>query len=504
MSLSTPTESSPRPPGRPRRSHAVLPLAAIAQFMVTLDVSIINVALPEMRHALHMSVTGQQWVINAYTLTFAGFLMLGGRAADLFGRRRLFMIGLSVFTLFSMLGGLAQTGPELIAARAAQGIGGAILAPASLSLLTATFTEHHARRRALGIWSATAASGAAGGLLLGGILTDVLDWRWVLFVNVPVGIALLFIAWARLSEPVTQTTRSRLDVAGGIAVTAGIATLVYGIVGTNTHPWGSVHTIAILSAAVVILLLFLLIETRIASSPIVPLATFRRRSLSMANLLATSVGATIFGSYFFISLFLQQVKHYSPLQTGVAFLPIGLATLAAALCASRLVHRIGVRRQLVLAPVLTAGAVLWLSHLTSHSTYFGGLFAPLVLAGAGFGLTFVPMTIAATVGVPHSEAGLASGLINMSRQFGGALGLAAVATIAFSVAHAGLAHHDRLTVALAHGYTRAFLILGAVSASGALCGLLLGTGVGAPASARETRDIRGGRVLHEAEAVPAK
>jgi MFS family permease len=252
--------------------------------------------------------------------------MLGGRAADLFGRRRIFLAGLASFTVFSLLGGLAQTSGELIAARAAQGIGGAILAPATLSLLTATFTEHHDRRRALGVWSATAASGAAGGLLLGGVLTGLLGWRWVLFVNVPIGAALIAGALLWLTESTGQLRSRRLDVAGAATLTGGMAILVYGIVSADTHPWGSAHTIATLAAGAAVLILFLLIEARFAPSPIVPLRTFRRRSLSVANALSTIVGLVVFGNYFFLSLHLQEVKHYSPLRAGLAFLPIGLAT----------------------------------------------------------------------------------------------------------------------------------------------------------------------------------
>jgi EmrB/QacA subfamily drug resistance transporter len=463
-----------------RSGGGVLTVASVTQFMVVLDVTIINVALPQMRAALHMSTNGQQWVVNAYALSFAGFLMLGGRAADLFGRKRVFLIGLAAFTLFSFLGGLAHTAGELIAARAAQGVGGAILAPASLSLLTATFTEPHERRRALGVWSATAGSGAAGGLVAGGVLTDLLGWRWVLFVNVPVGIALFAVALLSLPESTGQSERRALDLAGAVTVTAGMAALVYGIVGTDSHPWGSARTLGTIGAGLLILAVFVGIEARGASNPIVPLGTFRRRSLSVANVLATTVGAVVFSTYFFVSLYLQQVKHYSPLQAGLAFLPIGLFTLAGALLASRLVRRIGIRRQLVLGPLLGAGATFAMSAITPGSGYATALLIPLLVAGLGIGLTFVPMTMAATMGVPPHEAGLASGLINTSRQLGGALGLAALTTISATAAKTRLAHGGTVAAALTHGYGHALLIVGFVSLAGALSALFLGDSVQLP------------------------
>src|SRR3984957_11096721 len=268
----------------------VLTICAVAQFMVVLDVTIVNVALPKMRDALGLSITGQQWVVNAYTLTFAGFLMLGGRAADLFGRRRVFMLGLSLFTGASLLGGLAQDGAWLIAARAAQGIGGAILAPTSLTILTSTFTDMTERRRAIGVWSATAASGSAAGVLAGGILTDLLNWRWVLFVNVPIGLVMLVAAQRVLPESRAQGPRVRLDVEGAFTITAGLALFVYGIVGTDTHAWGSTQTVLALLGGVAFLVAAIFIEARVADEPLVPLDIFRRRSLSAANGIAVTIG----------------------------------------------------------------------------------------------------------------------------------------------------------------------------------------------------------------------
>jgi EmrB/QacA subfamily drug resistance transporter len=457
---------------------AVLAVCCAAQFMVVLDVSIVNVALPKMRADLDLSGAGQQWIINAYTLTFAGFLLLGGRAADLFGRRRVFILGLALFTFCSLLGGLAQDGALLIAARAVQGIGGAILAPATLSLITTTFTDPAARRKALGAWSATAASGAAAGVLTGGILTDLLNWRWVLFVNVPIGAVLIAAAAVSLVESKAET-RPRLDIAGAITVTAGLALLVYGIVSTDTHSWGSASTVVTLLGGAVLLTAFVVIESRIATHPLVPLEVFRRRSISAANGIAVTIGASLFGLYFFLSLFLQQVNGYSPLKTGLAFLPAALSTMGGALVGTRLVARIGARRQLVLGPLLAAIGLLWLSGLSAGDSYLTHVFGPLVLAGVGLGLSFVPMTIAATADVPVHQAGLASGLINTTRQMGGAVGLAVMATVAAGASSA------------ASGYDRAFAMSAVVLAVGAALALVL------PGVPKPERHITSGQEIAE-------
>ena len=445
---------------------AVLAICCAAQFMVVLDVAIVNVALPQMRESLGLSVAGEQWVVNAYTLTFAGFLMLGGRAADLFGRRRIFIIGLTVFTVCSLIGGLAQSGAWLITARAAQGIGGAILAPATLSILVTTFTDPGERRRALGAWSATAASGAAIGVLAGGVLTSLLDWRWVLFVNVPIGIVLLGGAWVALPRGGQRGQRKTLDLTGAITVTAGLAVLVYGIVSTDVHPWGSAQTIVSLAIGLALLAVFFVTEARFAKDPLIPLSIFKRRSLSVANGIAVTIGSAIFGTYFFLSLFLQNVDGYSALRAGLAFLPVGLCTLAGALIASRIVQFVGARNQLMLGLGLAAVGLLWLSRVGAGDPYMVHVLGPMILIGFGLGLSFVPMTLSATAGVPVHEAGLASGLINTTRQVGGALGLAIMATVASSIAaNHGLGRHS-VDAALTTGYQAAFAIAG--------CGLIVG------------------------------
>ncbi len=474
----------------------VLALCAVAQFMVVLDVSIVNVALPQMRHDLGLSITTQQWVVNAYTLTFAGFLMLGGRAADFFGPRRVFLVGLSLFTAASLIGGLAQSGTWLIAARAAQGLGGAVLAPTSLSLLTSTFTDVSERRRAMGIWSATAASGAAAGVLAGGVLTDLFDWRWVLFVNVPIGLVMLVTSPRVLTESRIPETRSRLDVEGAFMITAGLALFVYGIVGTDTHAWGSTQTVMALAGGIAFLAAALVVEARVAKNPLVPLAIFRRRSLCAANAIAMAVGAALFGMYFFVSLYLQEALSFSPLRTGLAILPAGLMTLAGALAAPRLVARLGARRQLMVGPVLAAAGLLWMSFLSYGAGYWAHMLVPLVLFGLGIGTTFVPMTLAATAGVPPKEAGLASGLINTSRQIGGALGLAVLATLASDATRDQQASGIHLVrIALTTGYDRAFFVAGLLLLAGAGLAALIRSNapVGVSSSAASATPEKTGR-----------
>lgn len=394
--------------------------------------------------------------------------MLGGRAADLFGRRRVFLFGLGLFTLCSLVGGLSQDGTWLVAARAAQGLGGA----ATLTLLTSRYAEPQARRRALGAWSATAASGAAVGVLLGGILTQYFDWRWVLFVNVPIGVVLIAASlMALVASDDEHPRRRRLDLPGALTITGGLAAMVYGIVDTDAHSWGSLSTIVPLAVGVLLLLGFVAIEVWGADDPLVDLAVFRRRSLSVANGIAVTLGAALFGMYFFLSLYLQEVAGYDPLRGGLAFVPAGLATFAAALVGTRLVARIGPRRQLILGPLVGAIGMFWISALSLGDGYTAHILGPLVLVGAGLGLSFVPMTIAATHGVPPDQAGLASGLINTTRQMGGAVGLAVMATVAAGAS----AHVGRLALpgALTRGYDLAFLISACALVFGAGLALLL-------------------------------
>ncbi|MEU5566921.1 MFS transporter [Micromonospora musae] len=441
---------------------AVLIIAAVAQFMVIVDTTIVNVALPEMEQGLGLSVVGQQWVVNAYILAFGGFLLLGGRMADLFGRRRVFLLGLAVFTLASLAGGFAQNGGMLIGARVVQGLGAAVLAPATLTLVTTTYTEARARSTALTVWAITASSGGVAGVLLGGVLTSALDWRWVLFVNVPIGVALFAASVRYLSgtRASVQGWRS-LDLPGAITVTGGLAILTYAIVSTDTHAWTSAYTMVGLAVGVLLIAAFLLIEAR-SSRPLVPLRIFASRTLNAANLVAVIIGITATSYFFFVSLYLQQVNDYSALRGGLAMAPASAATAIASILSGRLMARLGSRVLLVAGAVLAAGGMLWMAQLSAGDGYATHILPPTVLTMFGTGLTFVPMATLATQDVARQDAGLASGLLNASRQIGGALGLAALVTITaarsedFARSNPGSAVPQALT----EGYDLGFTIAG--------------------------------------------
>ncbi len=436
---------------------AVLAVACVGQFMVILDVSVMNVALPSIRTELGFSATGLQWVVNAYTLTFAGFMLLGGRAADLYGRKRVFMLGLGIFTVASLFGGLAQDKAMLVAARAAQGLGGAILAPATLTILTTYFREPRARARALGIWSAVAAGGGAAGALLGGLLTEV-SWRWVLFINIPVGVAGLIAARVVLTESRDEGRGRSLDVWGAVTVTAALVTLVYGIVRTEGAPWSSPATIGTFVLAAALFGVFLLIETRVATTPLVPLGLFRSRSVTGANVVIFLLAAAMFSMWYFLTLYMQTVLGYSPLQAGLAFVPQTLTIVVGAQISSRLVTRIGPRPLLIVAPLIAAVGMIWLSQITPDSTFVPDLLWPGVLITLGLGLAFTPVTFAATSGVPIEQGGLASGLVNTTRQVGGSIGLAALATVAADRTAAALVNGSSSASALTAGFARAFSV----------------------------------------------
>lgn len=450
----------------------MLTLACVAQFMVLLDVSIVNVALPAIKHSLGFSQSELQWVLNAYTLTFAGFLLLGGRTADLFGRRRIFLLGLSVFTLASLLGGLAQTQSMLIAARAAQGLGGAILSPATLTILTTTFREPKARARAMGMWSAVAGAGGAAGALLGGILTEELSWRWILFINLPIGIVTFVVARAFLQESRAEGERQPLDVPGAILVTGGLTALIFGVVRTTSVGWGSWETLVALGVAAALIAWFLAHEGHVATSPLMRLEMFKRRSIWTANLVMFLLSGALFAMWFFVSLYLQLVRGYSPLKTGFAFVPQTLAIMIGAQVSSRLVLRLGPRPLLVAGGLFSAVGLFLFSLLGVHTAYWTGFFGPSVLVTLGLGISFTPLAYAATAGVPRNEAGLASGLVNTSRQIGGAVGLAALATIATTKTH-DVVHAVSGVVGLTDGYTLAFRIGSAIALAAGLAALFV-------------------------------
>jgi EmrB/QacA subfamily drug resistance transporter len=449
--------------------RATLLLACLAQFMVILDVSVVNVALPSIRHALHFSEADLQWVVNAYTVTFAGFLLLGGRAADLLGRRRVFVSGLVLFALASLAGGIASSQDVLIAARAIQGLGGAVIAPASLSILTTTFAEGPARNRAVGIWGAMGGAGGAAGVLLGGVLTDLLSWRWILFINVPIGLLAAVAAQRMITESRNERGTRDFDLPGALAATIGLSLLVLGIVRTDQTGWGDGSTLLLVAAGIALLAAFVVIEGRFAKAPLMPLRIYRSRTLSAANVVVLLVGGSTFGMWFFISLYLQQVLGYSPIRAGLAFLPMTLCIVIGSTMASRIVARIGAKPLLVVGMASLTLGLAWFTQISPTGTYLSDMLFPSLLASMGMGLAFVPATISAVAGVAPAEAGLASGLVNTARLFGGALGLAILAAIASAQTKADLLHGGTTPhAALTSGFQLAFVVAAGFSLVGCL------------------------------------
>jgi EmrB/QacA subfamily drug resistance transporter len=450
---------------------ATLFLACLAQFMVILDVSVVNVALPSIRSGLHFSEQDLQWVVNAYTVTFAGFLLLGGRAADLIGRRRVFVSGLVLFAVASLAGGLADSQLTLIIARAVQGLGGAVIAPASLSILTSTFEEGPARNRAVGIWGAMGGIGGAAGVLLGGVLSDVLNCRWILFINVPIGILAALATQRFVAEGRSAERTQSFDLTGAVTATLGLSVLVLGIVRTDVTGWGAPSTLGLLVAGLVLLAAFVGIEGRFARHPLMPLRIYASRTLSSANLVVLLLGGATFGMWFFLSLYLQQVLGYSPLKAGFSFLPMTLCIVGGSVFASRMVSRIGVKTLLVLGMIAETAGLLMFTGLADNGSYLGDVLAASLLSAIGIGLSFVPATIAAVSGVDRSEAGLASGLVNTSRLFGGALGLAILAAIAAAQTNSSVHQGQSAHAALTSGFDLAFVLAGAFAAVGGLIAL---------------------------------
>ncbi len=449
---------------RPRRLGLALLVISTAQLMVVLDATIVNIALPSMRRDLHFSLPNLEWVITAYALTFGGLLVFGGRTGDLFGRRRMFMVGIGLFAASSLLGGLATTQAWLIASRAAQGIGAAIASPTALSLVATTFPEGPPRNRAMGVYAAMSGAGSAVGLLLGGILVDVASWRWVLFVNVPIGALVLVLSPWVLAE--SETRAGRLDLPGAITVTGGMGLLVYGLTNAATHGWASTGTVAPLVVAGVLLLGFVAIETR-SPQPLMPLRIFANRDRSGAYAIMLAVGASLLAMFFFLTQYIQNILGFSPLEAGVAFLPLSFLIAGTAVGVSRLVSRIGPRVPMTVGPFLAAGGMFWLSRITASSGYLDVL-GPMLVLAVGMGLAFVPLTLVAVAGVRPGETGLASALLNTGQQIGGAVGIAVLGTIATTtiksqarrlvIAHHGLLTRHLIAVATTRGYTHAFFV----------------------------------------------
>jgi EmrB/QacA subfamily drug resistance transporter len=458
----------------PRAKNLALMLLAMTQFVIVIDASIVNVALPSIGAHLHFSRDNLSWVVNAYTLTFGGFLLLGGRLADLLGRRRMFMLGLVLFSLASLAGGLAQSEAWLIVARATQGLGAAIVSPAALSIITTTFAEGAERNRALGIWGAVAGAGGAAGVLLGGILTSGLSWRWVLFVNVPIGIAAAAFAPRLLVESHADDGTEGFDVPGAITVTAGLALLVYAVVEAVNVGWGSTATLLRLAGAGALLAAFIGIELR-QRHPLLPFSIFRLRTLRGADIVGLLIGMSLFSMFFFISLYMQDVLHFSPIKAGLSYLPLAVGIILSAGGASQLVTRVGFKPVLIAGMLLIAVGLLWFSRVRAPGgSYAADVLGPSLLAAVGLGFSFVPVTIAAVTGVKPHEAGLASGLINTSQQVGGALGLAILATVANSrtqsLLHAG---NHSTSIALTKGFDRAFLVGAGFAVVGAILASVL-------------------------------
>ena len=459
--------ASDGPAGRPH--HALLlAVCCLAQFMVILDVSIVNVALPSIHRSLGFTAPELQWVVNAYTITFAGFLMLSGRAADLFGGRRTFVMGLLLFSLASLVGGTAADRQVLVGARALQGLGGAVMAASSLAIITSSFAAGPERHRAIGLWGAMNGAGGAAGTLLGGIITQELSWRWVLLINLPIGVAGALIARAVILDRRHEPSARTFDLAGALAVTGGLLALVYGIVNAGAHGWGALQALGPIGLGLALLAGFVIIEARIAQAPLVPLRVFSNRLLRVSNLVVILFSAALFPMWYFCSLYLQEVLHFGPLDAGLAFLPMALTIMACATQAGALVGRFGAGPVLGLGLTLMAAGMALFGRMAVGGGYISGFMLPSLLVSTGIGLSVVPSTIAATATAAPREAGLASGLVNTSRQMGGALGLAILASLSvLYTSHLTSVDYRAPILALNDGFRLAFLIGAGFAAAGA-------------------------------------
>ena len=440
----------------------VLVLVCIAQFMVILDATIVNVALPSIQRGLHFSPTSLQWVVNGYTLMFGGFLLLGGRASDLLGRQRLFIAGVIVFTVASLVNGIATSADVLIAGRAFQGLGGALVSPAALSIVTTTFAEGRERSKALGVWSAIAAGGAAAGLVIGGFLTETLSWRWVFFVNLPIGVAAALLSLRFVPNSRSEERPQTYDTAGAVTVTGGLLVLVFAIVKAQTYGWGSPKTIGLFAFAVVLLAAFVVIERR-SKAPLIRLGILRMRSLSGSNVAMLLVASGLFAMFYFASLYMQEILGYRPLRAGFAFVPFTVGIIIGAGASQALIRHIGIRAVTFIGITMGTVGLLYFTRLPTHGTYLRDLLPTIVVVSIGMGMTFVPLTLLATTNVQAEDAGLASGLFNTSQQVGGALGLAILSTLAASrtsnlLGHATVSSIAVRSTALTKGYHVAFAV----------------------------------------------
>jgi EmrB/QacA subfamily drug resistance transporter len=453
------------------RKWLALALLVAVQFMVVLDIAIVNVALPSIQTDLGFSQQNLQWVISAYALFFGGFLLLGGRMADLLGRRRLFIAGLVLFTVSSLLAGLAWSEESLIAARALQGLGAAVITPAALSILTTTFAEGKERNIALGAWGGVGAFGAVAGVLLGGVLTDALSWEWIFFVNIPVGIVGLALTPLLLGESRDLTAKS-FDIPGAALVTGGLVALVFAITQANDYGWASVETIGVFALSGVLLAGFLVWETRVRD-PLMTFSIFRLRTLTGANVAGLVLGTATFSMFLMLTLYMQQVLGYSAMKTGVAYLAVAATAIFWSFLAANLVTRIGVKPVLVAGMTFLTAGVAYFTQVSVGGSYVSDLLPGFLLISVGLGFSFVPISIAALAGVQPSEAGLASGLINTSQQIGGALGVAILSTIATTTTDDAVAAGDSVPVALTDGFQAAFLVGAAIALVGILVSIFI-------------------------------
>ncbi|HEY4647796.1 MAG TPA: MFS transporter [Gemmatimonadales bacterium] len=459
-----------------RKRWWALAVIVAAQFMVVLDVAIVNVALPSIKTDLNFSQESLQWVITAYAIFFGGVLLLGGRLADLLGRRRMFMAGLLLFTVSSLLDGLSWSEGSLIAFRALQGLGAALLSPAALSILTTTFREGRERNVALGIWGAASGSGGAAGVLLGGALTSALSWSWIFFINVPAGILVLALSPVLLSESRADLAHRHFDLAGAASITAGLMVLVYAMTRATQHGWATATTVGLLAASGLLILAFLVIETR-SKAPLLPMRIFRLRTLAASNASGLLMGGAIFSQFFLLTLYMQQVLHYSALKTGVAYIALTVTIVTFSAVAQAMATRFGIRRVLPAGLAVSAAALVLFARLPVNGHYLPDLLPGFLLSGIGLAMAFVPMAIGGLTGVRQADAGIASGLINTSQQIGGAIGVAVATTVAttftshFVTAHPGTSALD--APALTHGFQVAFYVLAGLAMLGALLAALM-------------------------------
>lgn len=456
----------------------ILIVLALAQFMVVLDVSIVNVALPAIKTAFDMSTSSLQWIVTAYTLAFGGFLLLGGRAADLYGRRKMFVTGTILFGLASLVNGFSQSETMLIAMRAVQGLSAALMSPAALSIVLVTYREGHERNTALSVWGAVASGGVAVGVLLGGIITEYWGWRWNFFINVPVTIFVAYAAWKLVPAHDSEETHNQLDLPGAASITASLMLLVYGLVEAPSHGWTSQSSLTFFGLSLALMAFFIWNERRVAH-PLVPFKIFRIRNVTAANLVQMPIVAGMFSTFFFVTLYAQQVLGFSPVKTGLSFLALPLFIGLSASQVPKLVKKIGFKPILVVAPLITGSALFYLSHIRVGGNYWHDLFPGFALMGIGMGATFIAITIAATSGVGGKESGLASGLLNTSQQIGGAIGLAVLTGVATSAA---TNYFKNLTTAptqltplfaQVHGFHTAFLVATGFMLGASVLALLL-------------------------------